>query len=26
MEREGMDDENEIANVLKYAKEPPNLQ
>ena len=26
MEREGMDDENDIANVLKYAKELPNLQ
>jgi chromosome segregation ATPase len=26
MEREGIDDENDIANVLKYAKELPNLQ
>src|SRR6188472_1804668 len=26
MEREGMDDENDIANMLKYAKELPNLQ
>ena len=26
MEREAMDDENDIANVLKYAKELPNLQ
>ena len=26
LEREGMDDENDIANVLKYAKELPNLQ
>src|SRR5205823_6014834 len=26
MERQGMDDENDIANVLKYAKELPNLQ
>jgi hypothetical protein len=25
MEREGMDDENDIANVLKYAKELQNL-
>jgi chorismate mutase len=26
MERQGMDDEKDIANVLKYAKELPNLQ
>jgi hypothetical protein len=26
MEREGIDDESDIANVLKYAKEIPNLQ
>jgi hypothetical protein len=26
MQREGMDNENDIANVLKYAKELPNLQ
>jgi chorismate mutase len=26
MERQGIDDENDIANVLKYAKELPNLQ
>ena len=26
MEREGIDDENDIANVLKYANELPNLQ
>jgi chromosome segregation ATPase len=26
MQREGIDDENDIANVLKYAKELPNLQ
>ena len=26
MERQGIDDENNIANVLKYAKELPNLQ
>jgi len=26
MQRQGMDDENDIANVLKYAKELPNLQ
>jgi hypothetical protein len=26
MEREGMDDEKDIANALKYAKELPNLQ
>src|SRR6188472_3968895 len=26
MQRQGIDDENDIANVLKYAKELPNLQ
>jgi chromosome segregation ATPase len=26
MEREGMDNENDVANVLKYANELPNLQ
>jgi regulator of replication initiation timing len=26
MEREGIDNENDIANVLKYANELPNLQ
>src|SRR5207237_10566754 len=26
MQRQGLDDENDIANVLKYAKELPNLQ
>src|SRR5205823_1720274 len=26
MERQGIHDENDIANVLKYAKELPNLQ
>ncbi|MGB8034322.1 MAG: hypothetical protein WCF03_10935 [Nitrososphaeraceae archaeon] len=26
MERQGMDDEKDIANVLKYANELPNLQ
>jgi chorismate mutase len=26
MERQGMDDEKDIANVIKYAKELPNLQ
>jgi hypothetical protein len=26
MQRRGIDDENDIANVLKYAKEQPNLQ
>ena len=26
MQRQGMDDENDIANVLKYAKDLPNIQ
>ena len=26
MERQGIDDEKDIANVLKYANELPNLQ